>query len=70
GTPRIAGRLLRRVRDFAHVSNVEKIDRKLADKALLALEVDNAGLDSMDRRYLRTIARITAAARSASRRWP
>jgi Holliday junction DNA helicase RuvB len=56
GTPRIAGRLLRRVRDFAHVSNVEKIDRKLADKALLALEVDNAGLDSMDRRYLRTIA--------------
>ena len=56
GTPRIAGRLLRRVRDFALVSKVEQIDRKLADKALLALEVDNAGLDSMDRRYLRTIA--------------
>ena len=56
GTPRIAGRLLRRVRDFAHVSGVEKVDRKLADKALLALEVDSAGLDSMDRRYLRAIA--------------
>lgn len=56
GTPRIAGRLLRRVRDFAHAAKMEQIDRKLADKALLALEVDNAGLDSMDRRYLRTIA--------------
>ena len=56
GTPRIAGRLLRRVRDFAHAAKMEQIDRKLADKALLALEVDSAGLDSMDRRYLRTIA--------------
>ena len=56
GTPRIAGRLLRRVRDFAHVDGVEKIDRKLADKALLELEVDAAGLDAMDRRYLTTIA--------------
>ena len=44
------------MRDFAHVAKADKIDRKLADKALLALEVDNAGLDSMDRRYLRTIA--------------
>ena len=56
GTPRIAGRLLRRVRDFAHAANVDKIDRKLADRALLQLEVDAAGLDAMDRRYLTTIA--------------
>ena len=56
GTPRIAGRLLRRVRDFAHAGNVDKIDRKLADRALLQLEVDAAGLDAMDRRYLTTIA--------------
>jgi holliday junction DNA helicase RuvB len=56
GTPRIAGRLLRRVRDFAHVDGATAIDRKLADKALLALEVDARGLDAMDRRYLSTIA--------------
>ena len=56
GTPRIAGRLLRRVRDFAHAGGLDKIDRTLADKALLQLEVDAAGLDSMDRRYLLTIA--------------
>jgi Holliday junction DNA helicase RuvB len=56
GTPRIAGRLLRRVRDFAHVEKAERIDRKLADKALIELEVDAAGLDAMDRRYLTTIA--------------
>lgn len=56
GTPRIAGRLLRRVRDFAHVDGAKAIDRKVADKALGELEVDNAGLDAMDRRYLSTIA--------------
>ena len=56
GTPRIAGRLLRRVRDFAHAGGLDKIDRKLADRALLQLEVDAAGLDAMDRRYLTTIA--------------
>jgi Holliday junction DNA helicase RuvB len=56
GTPRIAGRLLRRVRDFAHADNAAAIDRKLADRALLALEVDAQGLDAMDRRYLTTIA--------------
>ena len=56
GTPRIAGRLLRRIRDFAHAAGAEKVDRKLADKALLELEVDAAGLDAMDRRYLNTIA--------------
>ena len=56
GTPRIAGRLLRRVRDFAHVDGTKTIDRKAADRALSALEVDAAGLDAMDRRYLSTIA--------------
>ncbi len=56
GTPRIAGRLLRRVRDFAHVDGARTIDRKTADRALLALEVDGAGLDAMDHRYLKTIA--------------
>jgi Holliday junction DNA helicase RuvB len=56
GTPRIAGRLLRRVRDFAHVGKAERIDRALADRALVELEVDAAGLDAMDRRYLTTIA--------------
>ena len=56
GTPRIAGRLLRRVRDFAHVDGAKTVDRKVADRALFALEVDAAGLDAMDRRYLSTIA--------------
>ena len=56
GTPRIAGRLLRRVRDFAAVGGATAIDRGVADKALAALEVDAAGLDAMDRRYLSTIA--------------
>jgi Holliday junction DNA helicase RuvB len=56
GTPRIAGRLLRRVRDFALVGGATSVDRKLADRALSELEVDAAGLDAMDRRYLSTIA--------------
>ncbi len=56
GTPRIAGRLLRRVRDFAHVDGNKAIDRKIADRALGELEVDSSGLDAMDRRYLTTIA--------------
>jgi holliday junction DNA helicase RuvB len=56
GTPRIAGRLLRRLRDFAVVAGSPAIDRALADRALAALEVDAAGLDAMDRRYLSTIA--------------
>jgi holliday junction DNA helicase RuvB len=56
GTPRIAGRLLRRVRDFASVAGASTVDRAVADKALAALEVDAAGLDAMDRRYLNTIA--------------
>jgi Holliday junction DNA helicase RuvB len=56
GTPRIAGRLLRRVRDFASVLGHQKIDRAIADAALLRLEVDSLGLDAMDRRYLRRMA--------------
>ncbi|RCW80544.1 Holliday junction branch migration DNA helicase RuvB [Phyllobacterium bourgognense] len=56
GTPRIAGRLLRRVRDFAIVDGKDKIDRETADSALLRLEVDSLGLDQLDRRYLAMIA--------------
>jgi Holliday junction DNA helicase RuvB len=55
GTPRIANRLLRRVRDFAQVDGLESITLNIADKALDALEVDNKGLDSTDRTLLRTI---------------
>lgn len=56
GTPRVAGRLLRRVRDFALVAGTVRIDRARADAALSRLEVDHLGLDAMDRRYLRCIA--------------
>ena len=56
GTPRIAGRLLRRVRDFAHVAGDDPVDRDIADAALQRLEVDRLGLDAMDRRYLRRMA--------------
>ncbi|HEX9490991.1 MAG TPA: Holliday junction DNA helicase RuvB C-terminal domain-containing protein, partial [Stellaceae bacterium] len=56
GTPRVAARLLRRVRDFAAVAEVKRIDAKAADSALNRLEVDNRGLDAMDRRYLLCIA--------------
>ena len=56
GTPRIAGRLLRRVRDFAAVLGQSPVDRTMADSALTRLEVDRRGLDAMDRRYLRRIA--------------
>ncbi len=56
GTPRIAGRLLRRVRDFAAVEKVDVIDARLADSALSALDVDGRGLDSLDHRYLSCIA--------------
>ncbi|WOC16523.1 Holliday junction branch migration DNA helicase RuvB [Pseudochrobactrum sp. MP213Fo] len=57
GTPRIAGRLLRRVRDFALVAKAEIVDARVADEALLRLEVDNIGLDQLDMRYLTMIAR-------------
>jgi Holliday junction DNA helicase RuvB len=56
GTPRIAGRLLRRVRDFASVQGDSPVDKTVADAALTRLEVDELGLDAMDRRYLRRIA--------------
>ncbi len=56
GTPRIAGRLLRRVRDIAAVQGAGSVDRAVADAALTRLEVDHLGLDAMDRRYLRRIA--------------
>jgi Holliday junction DNA helicase RuvB len=56
GTPRVAGRLLRRVRDFAAVDGAKEITDRIADKALLALEVDASGLDTLDRRYLFMIA--------------
>lgn len=56
GTPRIAGRLTRRVRDFALALQSAAIDTGLVDMALTRLDVDKSGLDSMDRRYLRCIA--------------
>jgi Holliday junction DNA helicase RuvB len=58
GTPRIAGRLLRRVRDFADVAGDAVVDAGSADRALTRLEVDALGLDAMDRRYLTMIADI------------
>ena len=58
GTPRIAGRLLRRVRDFANVAGEAVVTAKIADAALNRLEVDALGLDAMDRRYLTMIADV------------
>ncbi len=56
GTPRVAGRLLRRVRDICSVAGLETVDAKAADSALTRLEVDRMGFDAMDRRYLCCIA--------------
>ena len=56
GTPRVAMRLLRRVRDFAAVAGLPAVDAVAADSALLRLDVDGSGLDGMDRRYLRCVA--------------
>ena len=56
GTPRVAGRLLRRVRDVATVEEAGLIDERVADRALKRLEIDGLGLDPLDRRYLRLIA--------------
>ena len=58
GTPRVAGRLMRRVRDFAEVAKAPVVTRAVADEALSRLEVDRLGLDAMDRRYLTMIATI------------
>jgi len=56
GTPRVAGRLLRRVRDFAEVAGEGTVTKAVADSALTKLEIDRLGLDAMDRRYLAMIA--------------
>ncbi len=56
GTPRVAGRLLRRVRDFADVAGAQVVTPHVADEALTRLEIDRLGLDAMDRRYLTMIA--------------
>lgn len=56
GTPRVAGRLLRRVRDFATVAGSGRVDAEIADAALTRLDIDSRGLDAMDRRYLGCIA--------------
>jgi Holliday junction DNA helicase RuvB len=56
GTPRIAGRLLRRVRDFAEVAKSEAVTQEIADAALTRLSVDRMGLDQLDMRYLTMIA--------------
>ena len=58
GTPRVAGRLLRRVRDFANVLGEPTVTAAVADESLTRLEVDRLGLDAMDRRYLQMIADI------------
>jgi holliday junction DNA helicase RuvB len=58
GTPRVAGRLLRRVRDFANVAGDVMVTAQSADAALSRLEIDSLGLDAMDRRYLMMIADI------------
>ena len=55
GTPRVAGRLLRRVRDILSVSSLKLIDNKFADRALSQLDVDKSGLDAVDRKYLNVI---------------
>ena len=56
GTPRVAGRLLRRVRDFASVAGSGRVDAEIADASLTRLDIDQRGLDAMDRRYLGCIA--------------
>ncbi|MEA4829218.1 MAG: Holliday junction branch migration DNA helicase RuvB, partial [Enterococcus thailandicus] len=58
GTPRIANRLLKRVRDFAQVQADGKIDRNIADQALTLLQVDHAGLDYVDQKLLRTMIEL------------
>lgn len=58
GTPRIANRLLKRVRDFAQVEGDGVIDRKLADRALLLLQVDHAGLDYVDQKLIKTMIEL------------
>ena len=70
GTPRIANRLLRRVRDYAQVRADGSVTVEVAHAALQLLEVDDRGFDELDRRLLRTIIENSAAVRSASTAWP
>ena len=58
GTPRIANRLLKRVRDFAQVQGDGKIDQQIADRAVTLLQVDQAGLDYVDQKLLRTMIEL------------
>ncbi|MCQ4503609.1 Holliday junction branch migration DNA helicase RuvB, partial [Vibrio parahaemolyticus] len=58
GTPRIANRLLKRVRDFAQVQGDGKINQTIADQALTLLQVDQAGLDYVDQKLLRTMIEL------------
>ena len=69
GTPRIAGRLLRRVRDIASVEGAAVITAEVADKALIRLDVDATGLDQMDRRYLRSLLIIMVAGLLVWKHW-
>lgn len=69
GTPRIANRLLRRVRDFAQVLNDGVISLDVAQTALDRLRVDSLGLDDVDIRYLRGLSNVSAAVRSVWKRW-
>ena len=70
GTPRVAGRLLRRVRDFASFEEVACIDAQLADRALKRLDVDSRGLDALDHRYLKVMAEKFMGGPSALIQWP
>ena len=59
GTPRIANRLLKRVRDFAQIMGDGRVDKEITDKALQILDVDNAGLDYIDQKILRTMIEMS-----------
>jgi len=58
GTPRIANRLLRRIRDYAQVAKIDKVDAALTDKTLSELGIDKAGLDDLDRKVLKLILEV------------
>ena len=58
GTPRIANRLLRRVRDYVQVESLKRIDRQAVEKSLEALRIDKGGLDEIDRKVLRTLIEV------------
>ena len=58
GTPRIAGRLLRRIRDISSVKNIKSIDKNFAIESLEQLDVDKFGLDALDRKYMQIIIQL------------